>query len=308
MEEAMATIARPCPCLWIPIVLILAALEPRQALPAGMEEFGNKAVTAVQPEWPAGILQAINLPQRVYSRWINGNEEFFFAGATEDLNVALQNFASCGSEVKEVILLPVPGETSSLVEKKPIAYDWRLQVPSGIYLAMAKREKDTSVFTHHATLTVHVTEKGIRPDRILIPAGVKVLDAADLHARYKQGLESADVQTRAQAAHLLHTLGYVEGVVDLLVTALADKEEYVRRSAAGALGLLGGRGAKALPALRQARAKEGEQVQKELDEVIAGLEAAKPPDASEDAATRKRLAEIAKLKRAGGKKPPGKKE
>jgi hypothetical protein len=129
------------------VMLPLAMPAPVRAL--GMETFGN-APAVQQADWAEGILAVVNLKSRVYSRWVNGNESFFYRGDAGALNEALKKYAAVKDDVRRLILLPGSGETRSFA-RKPVAFDWELHVPSGIYKAMTKRS--------HAVLTVHVSTR-----------------------------------------------------------------------------------------------------------------------------------------------------
>src|SRR5207249_113696 len=69
----------------------------------GTEKLGNAPVTA-QPGWPAGVLPLLNLPSRAYSRWVNGNESFYFRGGVPALNEALARFAAVDGKSRELII------------------------------------------------------------------------------------------------------------------------------------------------------------------------------------------------------------
>src|SRR5437879_3558321 len=123
-------------------VLIL----PTTALALGEEKFGNAPV-GKQPDWAEGVVDVVNLKSRVYSQWVNGNENFFYRGNAQAVNEALRQFALVKDDVCQVILLPGVGKTQSF-DRKPIDFDWQLHVPSGIYRAVSKKT--------HAVLTVYV--------------------------------------------------------------------------------------------------------------------------------------------------------
>lgn len=77
--------------LWLTLAAPVAGARPAWGF--GEESFGNSPV-GDNPEWSRGVLAVANHPSRVYRRWINGNESFFFAGAAADLNAALEAFAA----------------------------------------------------------------------------------------------------------------------------------------------------------------------------------------------------------------------
>jgi len=131
-------------------VALLLAL-PATAFALAEERFGNAPATN-QPDWAVGVVGVVNLKTRVYSYWVNGNENFFYRGDARALNEALRKFAAVKDPVREVILLPGPGKQHSF-DKKPVDFDWQLHVPSGIYKAVSKKQ--------HAVMTVYVN--ALRP-------------------------------------------------------------------------------------------------------------------------------------------------
>jgi hypothetical protein len=150
----------------------LAALlfAPAHAFALGEELFGN-APRVKQPEWAEGVLDVVNLKSRVYLQWVNGNESFFYQGDAAALAEALKAFAAVKDEGKSVVLLPGTGSTKSF-QGKPVAFDWRLHVPSGIYRAMTKET--------HPELTIYVpaAKPGLLADRPAAERAVADLDAA----------------------------------------------------------------------------------------------------------------------------------
>lgn len=134
-------------------VLLLLAL-PVTVLALGTESFGNAPV-ANQPDWAVGVVDVANSKARVYSQWVNGNENFFFRGNAQALNEAIAKFVAVKDKVRELVLLPGTGETHTF-DRKPIAFDWQLHVPSGIYKAVAKKD--------HAVLTVYIN--GTKPREV----------------------------------------------------------------------------------------------------------------------------------------------
>jgi hypothetical protein len=135
--------------------LILASPSPILAL--GMETFGNAPVVG-QPEWDKGVLEVVNLKSRIYSMWVNGNENFYYSGSAKELNEAIKKFSEVQSEVRRLIVLPGAGKTQTF-GGKPIAFDWQLHVPSGIYKAVSKKI--------HAEMTVYIN--GIKPQVVNDP-------------------------------------------------------------------------------------------------------------------------------------------
>lgn len=170
--------------------------------PMGEEAFGNEPVLENE-EWAGGVVALANDPHRVYRRWVNGNEEFFFSGDSADVNAALARFAEIEVELREVILLPQAGSTRSFDDKR-VVYGWRLYAPSGICLGMA-RKAPSPLYPAQATLTVHVTSS-IQLAKLDLPAGVSLLGPADLVQRYAAATEGAEHSQRASLKLALEQL------------------------------------------------------------------------------------------------------
>ncbi len=171
----------------------------------GQEAIGNDPVPENE-EWSRGVVDAVNLPSRVYSVWVNGDEHFCYRGDTAALTEALRTFAAIESKVREVILRPGPGEIRTF-DGDRIPCDWRLQVPSGIYLGMARLERGTSVFVKYATMTVFVSGDNVEREKLQIPKGITIVEPEELRERYRAGLESPDPEVKRHAKNLLRDIG-----------------------------------------------------------------------------------------------------
>src|SRR5262245_347997 len=99
------------------LVTCLAALAlllacPAAALALGEEKFGN-APAVRQPGWPDGALEVVNLKSRIYSNWVNGNENFFYKGDVQAVNEALRGYGAVKDDGRRILLLPGSGKTQS---------------------------------------------------------------------------------------------------------------------------------------------------------------------------------------------------
>src|SRR2546430_12189578 len=74
----------------------------------GMETRGNEPLSERNYELWKGIMPIVNDKARVYERWINGNEHFFYKGGTKELNKALAHFAKVDVANHVVGLRPGP--------------------------------------------------------------------------------------------------------------------------------------------------------------------------------------------------------
>jgi hypothetical protein len=152
---------------------VLLALPPT-ALALATETFGN-APMVKQGGWAEGVVDVVNLKTRVYSNWVNGNENFYYRGDAQALNEALRKYASVKDDVRQLILLPGSGKTRSF-GRKPVDFDWQFHVPSGIYRAMTKKT--------HAVMTVYVSATRPRPlERKQVEKWLRDLNSESFKAR-----------------------------------------------------------------------------------------------------------------------------
>lgn len=90
--------------------------------------------TVAQPGWPKGIAELARHPSRVYSIWVNGNEEFYFKSTPEQINELLTLLGQARMRDHEIRVLPGSGEVSSFQRQK-FEYHVGLHVVTGIALA-----------------------------------------------------------------------------------------------------------------------------------------------------------------------------
>jgi hypothetical protein len=137
----------------------------------------------------------VNLQSRVYSYLVDGpvppirNDYFFYRGNAQAVNEALRRYGRVQDDVRQLILLPGPGQAQSL-RGQPIAFDWRLHVPIGISRGASKRE--------HAVLTVYVN--AARPPRPSEAQQKRI-------EQWLRDLDHATFRTREKARKELEKLG-----------------------------------------------------------------------------------------------------
>lgn len=242
----------------------------------GEEAFGNDPVEN-NAEWAKGVLAVANDKSRVYWRWINGNEEFFFKGSTlanlpNQLQAALTLFAQIEADRHEVVLLPTAGETQSF-EKIHVSYDWSLAAPSGIYLSMIRRDQaDLDLDPTTARMTLHLDGKRLRFDQLTLPPGVTLVGPADLAERYRLGLESEKPSVRARAAYLAWSIGYEPSIAPMLWKGGQHADANTRSVCQEGLKRCGARALKLMPEiLRVAQVTKNEKLPQELSDLGEAL-------------------------------------
>jgi len=242
---------------------VAVALAPNAAAMQEFEERLGDEPIREEPEWPFGVVALANMGSRVLYRSVASGEvrakddEFFYRGATDELNQALARFVEVEAGRHEVILLPGAPEEAMWSEGEAVPYDWKLHVP-GIYRRQeAQREEGTEVYSDFPNMTVHVGGR-LELDGIEVPSGVTVLGMGDLTARYVAGLRSDDRRVRWNAAWMLRTVApHADEALLPLIAALEDEDPQVRVAVAESLGSFGLKASAALPRLRDMAEEEG---------------------------------------------------
>ncbi|MHC4353819.1 MAG: thioredoxin domain-containing protein [Planctomycetota bacterium] len=105
------------------------------------EQIGPDAAhpTVAQQDWPKGIVGIPRHMSRVYSIWVNGNENFYFKCKVDEINELLAIFAK--ARMRDHVVRIQPGvENVSTFGREEIEYNVQLQIVAGIVLSFA-REK-----------------------------------------------------------------------------------------------------------------------------------------------------------------------
>ena len=139
----------------------------------GTEEFGDKPIHP-QPDWPEGVEAVIQSPGRIYSRWVNGDEHFYYRGDTAGFNEVLRKFADTKTPIHRLILQKEYGKVKSLDGKSGFRYDWLLRVPSGLYRNQLIREKGKSTNEIYPSIVIP-SGSNISFEGIIVPSGVDVI-------------------------------------------------------------------------------------------------------------------------------------
>jgi len=211
---------------------------------------------------------------RVYQIWVNGCENFYYEGRTEDLNDCLKKFADVPADVREVVIRPGPAEVKTFKGAR-IPYDWELIIVGGISKFLTTLDRGSKIWSKYPTFVIYIG-KGIALNEIQIPANVQVLELSDLKRRYVEGLLSGDKTVRGWGASRLARLDlYDEDSLERVVKLLKDEDEWVRLNAVGALSLFGEKARSAIPALRECSKTANETLNKRIEKSIQEIENAK---------------------------------
>ena len=262
-----------------PVILALAVASmlasPVDVFGMATEDRGNAPFGERNYEAWKGkdIMPVINHPSRVYHVWVNGNEHFYYRGDTEALNDVLRKFAAVKLEVREVVFLAGPAETSPFHDEK-LRYDWQVHLLTGLAGRDTPSGAEMDVGERNPTLTVFVGEGNVVLDEVRIPEGITFVGPTELRKRYLKALKSNDGDVRGYAAYRLAELEpYNKANLPLIVGLLEDKD--AGWTALGALAKMGKTAEEALPAISQALKKRDEGWRKRALEVIEEIRGAK---------------------------------
>lgn len=126
-----------------------------------------------QAEWPVGLIELTRHESRVYSRWVNGSEQFHFKASPDQINQLILLFSKTRIRDHELWIKGQKPLIQSFAGAK-IDYSVMLDVPGGITLAGVREAETPS--TYEPALTVYVdlpadrtlAERMKLPDNIIV--------------------------------------------------------------------------------------------------------------------------------------------
>jgi hypothetical protein len=271
---------RCCPSVLALTFLIAASLSPAAALGLGTEEFGDEELSpANYTDWP-GLFEVASDKCRVYSNWVNGNENFYFRGNTDQLNEALKKFAAIKVEKHEVLIRPGPGKAHSFNRAKTRDCNWHVNVHGGIAKHLTTLDKGTNFWPVEPTMTIWIGGD-IDLAKINIPEGVKVLGVNDKAARARAGLDSKDQTVRGWGSSIVADMNpYEKENMAAVEKLLKDEVNWVRMCAAGTIQEFGVRARPAIPLLKECEKSDDENLKTAAAKAIAAIESAKDDEAA----------------------------
>lgn len=244
----------------------------------GQEQFGPSEQVSSSPDWPAGVREVLVHPSRVYSAWVNGNEQAYFEGDLDAINEVIDLYSRIAMKDHDLIVLSGTGEARSF-SGQTVYYMLGFEVPSGIYLHHAMEKAKTGLYALTPRLTLKIDRDLAKLlDQIRIPRNITLKARPYQPADCIRMLKSSDRYDRSLAARRLGELGPLaaEASGDL-IDALHDTNEYVRAGAAWALGQIARRDGTVMEALEKAARDEHESVRKNADEALTLLRSPADP-------------------------------
>jgi len=262
-------------------LLILACWIPSRAWAMAEEDFGNKPLNELNYQEWKGIMPVVNHPSRVYHVWVNGNENFYYQGDVAALGDCLKKFAAFPAPLHEVVLRPGPGTVRSFNGKKTIAFGWEVHLLGGISGFLKGLPEGEKVWPKSPRMTIYVDAK-LDLAKLEIPAGVSLVELAELGRRGREALASKDKTVRGWGSgHLARLDPYDAQNIAAIAKLLDDPDNWVRLNVAGALSVFGRKAEPLLPALRKHLDTTDKQLKASLERTIHTIETAKADPASE---------------------------
>lgn len=163
-----------CSCL-------LLSAAPVPALALIEEHIGPAPKAFMQPGWPAGLAPLLRHESRVYSRWVNGNNDFYFDADLPQLKQLINNYAAMRLRDHSVYLRQGTPVTKSLKDQA-FSYTAHLKLLEGIALWHVRTTSDDAV-TLEPELTIYVSGEADRialeefdwPDHLVLDSDVEGL-------------------------------------------------------------------------------------------------------------------------------------
>ena len=143
-------------CQLLPAALILLSCA-QSGHGMGTEEIGPDKdrghLTVEQPGWPAGMVEILRHDSRVYSTWVNGNENFYFQATLDGIGELVKLYSQTRLRDHVVIIEKETNEVRTFKGDK-IGYNVNFHFLGGIALAMTRRNGEAE--TYEPTLTIFV--------------------------------------------------------------------------------------------------------------------------------------------------------
>jgi hypothetical protein len=262
------------------VLLLASSFAPATSFALGTEEFGDEELSSANyTEWP-GLFELASDKTRVYSNWVNGHENFYFKGNTDQLNEALKEFAAIKIDKHEVLIRPGPGKAHSFNSERILDCNWNVEVYGGISKHVVGKEKGASFWSVDPVLTIWIGGD-IDLAKIKVPGGVTVVGVNEKAARARAGLDSKDQTVRGWGSSVLAEMNpYDPQNVAAVEKLLKDEVNWVRLCAAGTVQRFGAQAKSAIPLLKEAEKSDDEQLKKAAADAITAIEAAKADDAA----------------------------
>ena len=145
----------------------------------------NRHPTVAQADWSKGIVEVPRHQSRMYSIWVNGNENFYFMAEPNQVNELLLLFSQSRMRDHEVVIKSAKDKRKVKTFKKdPVDYNVNLQNIGGIALAMYR--SGDKVDTFEPKLTIYAGGDDVLLKHLKLPENVIVnCDIKDCNIKSK---------------------------------------------------------------------------------------------------------------------------
>jgi len=109
--------------------------------------------TVEQPGWPAGMVEIVRHNSRVYSIWVNGNEDFYFQATPDEIGQLITRYSKTRLRDHIVTIKKQTNEVKTFKGDK-INYNVNFHFLGGIAQAMTRTNGEAE--TYEPTLTIFV--------------------------------------------------------------------------------------------------------------------------------------------------------
>ena len=151
------------------LTIALAALS-FSVIGAKMEKLGPDKTARAEKGWPDGIVTILRHESRVYSVWVNGNENLFFQSSPGQVEELLNAFSKLPIRDHRVFIKKGEREKISF-DAAEITYNVKLQIIDGIALGVKRDEGLAETF--EPTLTIYVDSSDqARLKSVPVPANI----------------------------------------------------------------------------------------------------------------------------------------
>jgi hypothetical protein len=129
--------------------------------------------THAQPGWPHGMVKILQHDSRVYSLWVNGNENFYFKSTPGEIGELLKLFSETRLR-DHVVAIRKAGkpEVKPFDVPQPVPYNVNFHFLGGIALAMTREEGEAKTFDPALTIYIDPDDEVALLKQIVIPGNI----------------------------------------------------------------------------------------------------------------------------------------
>jgi len=129
--------------------------------------------TVEQPGWPAGMIEILRHDSRVYSIWVNGNENFYFKATPGEIGELIKLYSETRLRDHVVIFKKEKKEVRTF-KRDRIDYNVNFHFLGGIALAMTRRNGEAETYEPTLTIYVDASSSSTLSKQITIPKNIIV--------------------------------------------------------------------------------------------------------------------------------------